>query len=251
MPPRRMRGPTLAQLMQARQEGGYASSAPAEMTPEELALFKAEEEMRASRGPQVDPSAAQQAARLELGQMPTDADRAALWGRRGADVGTTVSPDVFAQRRAPPEPGMYEVDGVWTNDPRNVRVQRPLNIPVVRDQLRALAAQSGAGEPVFSEDGSVMRGPDGYPVNLSDQDQVAEVSRQYMERIQPRSTVPDVIEGLMIKAREANASASDYMPLPKSVAEQYGVDGVNLGALSIAEKMTLRRMGVKLPTRRQ
>ena len=210
--------PSLSFLMRARNAGIRVS----DMTPEELA---AAEEAIAARQRFVGPR----------GQAP---------------AGQTVSPDVFSQIDL--DANLIERSdrggAVFTNDPNAVRGSSPsYSVPAVRQSLVDLHRMVGAPPPTFSEDGGVVRGMDGYPIDLTDPASgklVADYARKMMDYKPP---APDVVEGLALKAQDVDLGASDYFQLPPTVAETYGISGVNLGALSIGEKLTLRRMGVQLP----
>jgi hypothetical protein len=186
-----MRGPTLAELMQARASGGYAASTPApfgaqmtdrerasvgrQPTDEEIAIMEAE--MQSTGAPPRQP------VQLPLTQQPTPDQREALWGR-GAPVGQTVSPDVFGA--PPPQRGP-------------AAMARDVAAPAV-----ALASPQAA------------------PM-----------------------TQDEVLQGLMLKARDADPASKTYRRLPDAVAQNYGIEGIDEAQLSIAERLALRRMGVK------
>lgn len=239
-----MATPSLAYLMRAR----HAGITPEDMTPEQLAEAEAAE-MRNRAVPQPAP-----------------------WGgRRGAPVGQTVSPNVFGPVSSAEDRDLIEMsqgaNTVYTNDPAavgnvsgSVDTQSPAYLRTVRKQFEDLSAQTGAPLPRFSEDGMTMVGSDGYPVDLRDQDLVAEEAARRMgyRPPQPAATLPiaaaqpvapakDVIEGLALKSAESDTARRDYYEFPAVIRERFGLDGVNLDDLSIGEKLTLRRMGVTLP----
>ena len=139
---RRMQGPTLADMMRARQEGGYAASTPG--APQEAPALSDEEiaQMQAhldatGKPPQPEPVA------LAVGQSPSPQQREALWGR-GAPVGQTVSPNVFASPQA--NPGAAAAQQI-TAPAMSAGQVPPAAAPSQEDVLAGLAQKANEADP--------------------------------------------------------------------------------------------------------
>jgi hypothetical protein len=132
-------------------------------------------------------------------------------------------------------------------------------------QLQAQASTQGAPEQprggqagAYSYPGQQIVGqPSGYQVEVGppvEQVSVPGLESPYarLPRVAPDmvgapATQDELIQGLALKARDSNPASKTYLPLPAEVVNQYGIEGVDLAALSIGEKLMLRKMGVQFP----